>query len=298
MTISNQTVFNNYLQYLTVEKHVSMSTLEVYRRELACFFYYLEKNNSDYSSIDSSELTEYLVQRGSEKQLSSRTMAKIISSLRSFFEFVCIEKMRNDNPTELLQKPKIHKKLPYSVDYNCIQKILGCIDDSTITGLRDKALFELIYSCGLRISEALNMKTEDYYSEDRRIIVTGKGNKQRMIPVGDYAADLLKSYISAARPEFCKKTNSRYLFLSKLGKPLTRQDAWERLKLYSEMAGCYSKIHTLRHSFATHLLKNGADLRTVQELLGHSDIRTTEIYTHVDTDDLFAAFEKAHPEDI
>jgi integrase/recombinase XerD len=158
-------------------------------------------------------------------------------------------------------------------------------------------MFELIYSCGLRASECATLKVNRYYSTEKKIVVLGKGSKERMIPVGDVAASYLETYISSVRPRILGKTKCAFLFVSQERKGITRQEIWHRLKKYCDLAGVDSKVHTLRHSFATHLLQNGADLRSVQELLGHSDIRTTEIYTHVNTDDLFKAFEKAHPDE-
>jgi len=158
-------------------------------------------------------------------------------------------------------------------------------------------MFELIYSCGLRVSECANLRLNRYYSLEKKIVVLGKGNKERMIPVGDVAASYLETYIFSVRPRLLAGEKSPYLFISQEKRVITRSEIWYRLKKYCDAAGVDSKVHTLRHSFATHLLQNGADLRSVQELLGHSDIRTTEIYTHVNTDDLFRAFEASHPDE-
>ena len=217
--------------------------------------------------------------------------------LRSFFSYLQNERVRSDDPTELLPRNKTPKRLPQTIDTDAVSRILEAIDTTTDIGFRDRTMFELIYSCGLRVSECANLRVGRYYSLERRLVVLGKGSKERMIPVGDVAAGYLETYISSVRPRMLGKTRSQIMFISQQQKPITRQEIWERLKKYAEAAGVDSKVHTLRHSFATHLLQNGADLRSVQELLGHSDIRTTEIYTHVDTDDIFKAFEKAHSED-
>lgn len=296
MKISDRTVLDGFNESLLIEKHASIATRDSYSREIACFLSFLEDKKLDFCKVNTSDLKDYLVFRSSANELSSRTSAKIITVLRSFFSYVLAEKMRSDNPTELLPKNRIHKKLPQVIDYDCVESILNCMDESDVLGLRDRTMFELIYSCGLRVSECINLKITDYYRTEQRIVVLGKGDKQRMIPVGDVAKDYLERYLNEVRPSLCSKTSEKHIFLSRRGTMLSREDVWNRLKKYAKTAGVYSKVHTLRHSFATHLLQNGADLRSVQELLGHSDIRTTEIYTHVNTDDLLKAFDASHPD--
>lgn len=291
---THQAILDRFRDSLLIEKHSSSATRYSYCHEIECFLFYLQENNLDYAEISTQDVKNYLVFRSENGQISSRTMAKVITVVKSFFTFVCNEKIRNENPALLLPKNKIHTHLPSTVDYNCIEKIFNEIDANTLIGIRDRAMFELIYSCGLRVSECLNLKLKDYYNSERRLIITGKRDKQRMVPVGDVAREYLELYLDNARSSFLGKKHSEWVFISREGDRLTREAAWYRLKEYAERAGVYSKIHTLRHSFATHLLQNGADLRSVQELLGHSDIRTTEIYTHVNTDDLQKAFDRAH----
>lgn len=294
-------ILEEYSQSLLIEKHASKATREVYSRELACFLSYIQDNSLDYATITTSELKDYLLWRanggGSEQKLSPRTLSRTVTVLKSFFSYLQNERIRSDDPTELLPRNKTPKRLPQTIDTDAVSRILEVIDTASDIGFRDRTMFELIYSCGLRVSECAQLKVNRYYSLERRLVVMGKGNKERMIPVGDVAAGYLETYISSVRPRLLGKTRSQVMFISQMQRPITRQEIWERLKKYSRQAGVESKVHTLRHSFATHLLQNGADLRSVQELLGHSDIRTTEIYTHVDTDDVFKAFEKAHPED-
>ena len=294
-------ILEDFSQSLLIEKHASKATREVYCRELACFLSYIQDNSLDYSTITTVQLKDYLLWRAKGgrdgKTLSPRTMSRVITVLRSFFSYLQNERVRSDDPTELLPRNKTPKRLPQTIDTDAVSRILEAIDTTTDIGFRDRTMFELIYSCGLRVSECANLRVGRYYSLERRLVVLGKGSKERMIPVGDIAAGYLETYISSVRPRLLGKTRSQIMFISQQQKPITRQEIWERLKLYSEEAGVQSKVHTLRHSFATHLLQNGADLRSVQELLGHSDIRTTEIYTHVDTDDIFNAFEKAHSEE-
>lgn len=293
---SVNSVIDGFTESLLVEKHASIATRDSYRHEIACFFSYLDNNGLDFTEVSTQNLKDYLVYRSSEFNLSSRSVSKVITVLRMFYSYVLAEHMRDDDPTELIPKNKVHKKLPQTVDYNSIDRILGAIDSSTPIGYRDRTMFELIYSCGLRVSECVNLKLTDYYRNEKKIIVTGKGDKQRFIPVGDIALGYLDYYIKEIRPIWVKKNTEKHIFLGIRGSALTRENVWQRLQLYCKKAGVESKVHTLRHSFATHLLQNGADLRSVQELLGHSDIRTTEIYTHVNTDDLLKAFEKFHPD--
>ena len=294
-------ILEDFSQSLLIEKHASKATREVYCRELACFLSYIQDNCLDYSTITTVQLKDYLLWRANGgvdgRKLSPRTMSRVITVLRSFFSYLQNERVRSDDPTELLPRNKTPKRLPQTIETDAVTRILEAIDTTTDIGFRDRTMFELIYSCGLRVSECANLRVGRYYSLERRLVVLGKGGKERMIPVGDVAAGYLETYISSVRPRLLGKTRSQIMFISQQQKPISRQEIWERLKKYAEAAGVDSKVHTLRHSFATHLLQNGADLRSVQELLGHSDIRTTEIYTHVDTDDIFKAFEKAHSED-
>lgn len=294
-------ILEDFSQSLLIEKHASKATREVYCRELACFLSYIQDNSLDCSTITTAQLKDYLMWRANGgrdgQKLAPRTLSRVITVLRSFFSYLQNERVRSDDPTELLPKNKTPKRLPQTIDTDAVAKILDAIDTTTDVGYRDRTMFELIYSCGLRVSECANLRVGRYYSLERRLVVLGKGSKERMIPVGDVAAGYLETYISSVRPRLLGKTRSQIMFISQQQKPITRQEIWDRLKKYCDIAGVEAKVHTLRHSFATHLLQNGADLRSVQELLGHSDIRTTEIYTHVDTDDIFKAFEKAHPED-
>lgn len=295
-TKTDEAVLDSFTESLLIEKHASLSTRDSYKRELSCFLCYLEENNLDFTTIITAQIKNYLVYRSANGNLSSRTMSKVITILRVFYRWVLDEHMRLDNPTELLEKNKMARNLPKVLDKTEVDKLLEVIDVSSDIGFRDRTLFELIYSCGLRVSECCSLKVTDFYKQERRIIVTGKGDKQRMIPVELEAIKYLEIYLKDIRPSLLGSHKNNYLFISKDGNVLTRQAVWYRLKDYAKQANLESKIHTLRHSFATHLLQNGADLRSVQELLGHSDIRTTEIYTHVNTDDLLDAFEKFHPD--
>lgn len=294
--MTNNNIAEVFSENLLTERHASQATREIYSREIACFFSYLESHNLNYLETDTQDIRDYLIANARERNLGPSTNSRVITALRLFYDFLNKEGLRKDDPTELIGKVRKPKKLPVTVNAEGVDEFLNAIDTSDALGMRDRALFELIYSCGLRVSECCNIKMTDYYNRERRITVTGKGDKQRMVPVGDYAAQALDNYVTGARNELLGKKKSRYMFISKQGRVITRQEVWVRLKYYAELCGLELKVHTLRHSFATQLLKNGADLRSVQEFLGHSDIRTTEIYTHVNTDDLLNAFRKFHPD--
>lgn len=293
-------ILEAFSERLLTERHASKATRDCYWHEVACLLDYLEEEGVSYTVADTYQIREFLVWRSkggsSGEPVSSRTMSKVITALRMFFLFLMNERLRDDDPMELIPHNKEPKKLPQTIDYDSVEKILNAIDTSTDIGTRDRAMFELIYSCGLRVSECANLKLNRFYPEEKRIVVIGKGDKERMVPVGDVACQWLATYMEKARPTILEKRRSQYMFVDREREKLTREEIWHRLKKYCEKAGVYAKVHTLRHSFATHLLQGGADLRSVQELLGHKDIRTTEIYTHVNTDDLMKAFDKAHPD--
>lgn len=293
-------ILEAFSESLLTERHASKATRDCYWHEVACLLDYLEEDGVSYTVADTYQIREFLVWRSkggsSGEPVSSRTMSKVITALRMFFLFLMNERLRDDDPMELIPHNKEPKKLPQTIDYDSVEKILNAIDTSTDIGTRDRAMFELIYSCGLRVSECANLKLNRFYPEEKRIVVIGKGDKERMVPVGDVACQWLATYMEKARPTILEKRRSQYMFVDREREKLTREEIWHRLKKYCEKAGVYAKVHTLRHSFATHLLQGGADLRSVQELLGHKDIRTTEIYTHVNTDDLMKAFDKAHPD--
>jgi integrase/recombinase XerD len=283
--------------YLNIELRMAPNTVETYMREIREFLLWLQLQHYRVSSVVAESLSEYIIFRQSvDCSLSARTVSRILSSLKSYFEFVIQIGQRKDNPVRLLDMPRLAKHLPEVMTVDEVDLFLQEIDCSTISGLRDRALFELIYSCGLRVSEAVSLEVSDLYFEEGLIKVTGKGSKERLIPLGERAEYWLKSYLIEARPAYCKPGKvTEALFLNRLGACLSRKGMWKRFKETAERAGVSGKIHTLRHSFATHLLQGGADLRSVQELLGHSDISTTQIYTHVNNQDLQSAHKEFHP---
>ncbi len=214
------------------------------------------------------------------------TLARDIPALDAFFRFLTVAGVRKDNPVVLLERPARGRHLPRVISVEDVSKLLSAIDTSKPDGVRDYALFELIYSCGLRISEAVSLSLNDVRLEEKVVIVLGKGGKERMVPFGNVSLSWLKRYLSEVRPLLCSALSGSFFFLGKKGKPLTRKAAWDRFHALALKTGVSAKIHTLRHSFATHLLAGGADLRSVQELLGHSDIATTQIYTHIENESL------------
>lgn len=289
------TVRKEYEEYLFLELRLSPLTRETYTREIDGFYIFLSESDIDLEDLKSGDLIEYLSilhKRG----LSPVTIAKSLSCLRSFFRFLNYEGYRKDNPTDKIEAQKIQSQLPEVLSLVEIERFLNSISTDSPLGIRDRAIFELIYSCGLRISEAVNLTMGNLFFDEALIRVHGKRGKDRMIPFGSHAEEWLKKYISEARSTLVKYTiQDDHLFLSIRGRGLSRKSVWKRFKETAAKTGIDSKVHTLRHSFATHLVQGGADLRIVQELLGHSNITTTQVYTHVQNSDLQQNHDDFHP---
>jgi integrase/recombinase XerD len=282
--LNSKELLARYCSRLIAIERRSLLTKESYRLEIKNFLEYLDSKKMPLKSTDAAFLTEYLAKRKKENNISSRSAAKVISALRSFYRFAIDEKLIKDNPADILEIPKRKINIPEVMDKKTVESLLGQIDASKPQGCRDKCLFELIYSAGLRVSEAVNLNIKDIDIEGGSAKVKGKGNKERIVLFGKKAGGLLKEYLNFARVELAGKTNkTQALFISRNGKRLSRKGIWKNYAKFACIAGTSSHIHTLRHSFATSLLAGGADLRTVQELLGHADLSTTQIYTHVDT---------------
>ncbi len=287
----------DYRDYLAVERRLGVATIEVYLAEAGRFLEYLEQHALSVESTGSPQIAAYLISRSSASNISVRTQARNISALRSFHRFLIDSEIRQDNPVDLVDRPRLPLTIPASVSYDAVEQLLRVIDRSDALGIRDVAMYELIYSCGLRVSEVCSLQQSDYREGQRSVRVIGKGNKERLVPVGDYAILAMRDYLDHSRPILLgNHVHEKSLFIGRRGQPLTRALVWKRFKSYCALAGIDAKVHTLRHSFATHLLRGGADLRSVQELLGHSDIRTTQIYTHADTEDLLQSYRKFHPD--
>jgi integrase/recombinase XerD len=280
--------------HLMAELQLAPKSVQTYTREVKRFIDYLEVQEIRIHSVTTDDLQDFLGWIREDQGIDFRTIAKIISALRSFYQFLMLERICSTNPATRLEIPKAQLKIPGVLALEDIEKILEAIDISTPNGLRDRALFELIYSCGLRISEAVELTMDRVYLDQLLLRVVGKGDKERLVPLGEEAAYWLQKYQDYGRQELSRQANP-YFFLNHHGRQLSRKGMWKRFKEITGRTGVQAKVHTLRHSFATHLLEGGADLRAVQELLGHADISTTQIYTHIDKEELHTYHRDFHP---
>ncbi len=271
--------------HLLLVRKRSALTAEAYLRELDNLEAYLAGQGKEPLTATGEDLLCFLVWRH-EKGLSRTTMARIVASVHSIYKFMKLEGLRGDDPSLLIRTPRQERVLPDVLQPEEVDKFLASIDLSTPNGIRDRALFELIYSCGLRISEASNLSFDRLFLKERLLRVLGKRKKERIVPFGDEAHYWLEKYIKEARPHLEKRKKSNLVFLNQEGEGISRKGIWKRFSGIRAVSGVSAKVHTFRHSFATHLLAGGADLRTVQELLGHSDISTTQIYTHIEEEAL------------
>ena len=275
---------------------LSEKTREVYTREAALFLTVLNRNSLKLEEVGSSDIEKYIIEREDQEGITTRTAGKVLSSLRTFFRYLKIEKIVEANPAKLVEKPKDPLVLPKTISEDEMEELMKGFDDD-ILGRRDYALFELIYSSGMRISEAVGLDVSSWRREEKAISVIGKRNKERIVFVGDIAFEAVEEYLRDIRPRLLSKKNQKEpaLFLNRRGGRLTRQAAHLRFQECTSRLGLEATIHTLRHSFASHMIKNGADIRSVQEMLGHSDIKTTQIYTQLDTSTLLEAYDKFSP---
>jgi len=284
-----------FVEFLSVEKGLSQNTVISYSRDLKKYFAFLEQKKIDYLKAKEQHVTQFIYGL-SRSGLSPRTTARIISSVRTFYRFLVLDRAVKTNPVENLSSPKAWLSLPKVLKVSEVEHLLNQPEEGKIRGLRDKSMMELLYATGLRVSELIKLKRDDLNFEDGFLICWGKGGKQRVVPIGGSALQALKTYLESSRPRLLKG-RSEFVFLSQQGKPFTRQGFWKVLKGYAKKAGLEKNVspHTLRHSFATHLLERGADLRSVQSMLGHSQITTTQIYTHVSRRRLKKVYDKYHP---
>lgn len=280
--------------YLTAGLRLSKGSVVTYVRDCRGFLAWLAESEADPATVSTTEIIDYLIARQQDDGIDQRTIAKTISALRSFFHYLVLEKVREDNPATLVEVPRMAHRVPGVLDVEEVERLLAAIEIDSPLGLRDRALFELIYSCGLRISEAVELSLDRVYLAERLIRVRGKGDKERLVPMGEHARHWLERYLEEARVKLARKPADA-LFLNNRGEKLSRKGMWKRFREVAAKAGVEAKVHTLRHSFATHLLEGGADLRAVQELLGHADISTTQIYTHVDKEELATYHADFHP---
>ncbi|MEK9540963.1 MAG: site-specific tyrosine recombinase XerD [Gammaproteobacteria bacterium] len=297
MSDSDRQILDAFIDNIWIEKGLSQNTLDSYRSDLEQFSSWLEKNNLSYIKTSKKEILSYLsflFQKG----LGSKTVARKLSSLKSFFRYLVFKSIIPNDPSSEVETPKLLKSIPKSISEKEVEALLAAPDEKTDIGLRDKTMIETLYSCGLRISELTNLELLNLNLRQGVIRVIGKGQKERLVPMGDQLIGLLELYISSSRKNLLNKRHSDFLFLSTRGQRMTRQSFWHRIKHYCLASGFEpDKIspHVLRHAFATHLLNNGADLRVVQLLLGHSDLNTTQIYTEVARQRLKRLHTEHHP---
>ncbi len=282
---------NQFYSDLILVRRDSEQTAMTYKISVEEFLKYLVSEKIKLRAVTTQTLVLYLIERQTEG-VSELTVAKDISAIRAFGDFLVRKNFWSENIALLLEKPRTSKKLPQVLTVEQVDEILNDIDTSKPSGIRDDALFELIYSCGLRISEACGLKIANVHLEEKIILVRGKGDKERLVPFGQRALEKIQKYLYEVRPLFVKERNVPELFVNYKGEAISRKGVWKRFKELEAKSGVDAKVHTLRHSFATHLLSGGADLRSVQELLGHSDLSTTTIYTHVTDNQLEKAHEK------
>lgn len=286
-------LIEEFLRYLLIDKGYSNNTIESYKRDLEKFLIF--NKDKDINSIKNNDLKEY-IKYLNEENLNEKSIARNISSIKSFYKFLVIQKYVINNPSDSIFQPKLKKSLPNILTEEEVLKLLN-IKLTDNFSYRNKAMLELMYATGLRVSELVNLKLQDIDLNQDIIRTFGKGSKERVIPIGDYAKEYLEKYIYEYRGSMLKKEASEYLFLNNHGKKMTRQGFFKIIKKIAQEKGINKELspHTLRHSFASHLLKYGADLRTIQELLGHSDISTTQIYTHITNEELKKNYKDYHP---
>ena len=293
-----KTYIKNYQSYLKIERGLSKNTIENYSFDLERLYLFLSKNKIDISPI---KITEETIQQfiySISKEVNPRSQARIISGLKSFFSYLIFEDYRTDNPLELIDTPKTGRKLPDTLSVDEIDALIAAIDLSSNEGERNRAMLESLYSCGLRVTELVALKISDLFFEEGFIKITGKGNKQRFVPIGTSTQNYISIYRNSTRSDLnIKKGFEDTLFLNRRGAQLTRAMIFTIIKDLALKINLNKSIspHTLRHSFATHLLENGADLRSIQLMLGHESITTTEIYVHLDRKFLTQVINSYHP---
>ena len=290
-------ILKDYEYYLKKEKGSAKNTVDSYMRDLSQYALFLEKIHGvkKPSDIEKIHIESYV--KSMKKKISAKSIARKLTAIKSFHHFLWIEKEVNEDITKAIRSPKVEKSLPKVLSINEVVSLLEHIDLSKPLGLRNQALLELIYGSGLRVSELLDVEMGDIHLNQSYINVRGKGDKERIVPISDPAVLALRQYIIKGRDFLLNKEKSTYLFLNQKGERLSRQGFFKLLKKLAEDAGVNTECspHTLRHSFATHLLENGMDLRTLQSLLGHEDISTTQIYTHISQTRIKEVYQKAHP---
>ncbi|MCK4835107.1 MAG: site-specific tyrosine recombinase XerD [Candidatus Aminicenantes bacterium] len=286
----------SYLAFLEMEKGLSNNTIYSYKQELEKLKQYFQNNKINHSAVSEQQAIQF-IKTEAIKGIALATQSHLISALKSFYKYLVSEGMMDHNPFANIEFPKKWKILPHYMSISQVIALLNTPDQTRPLGIRNKAILELMYGTGLRISETTELKLENIYARESFIRVMGKGNRERVIPLGDKAKNFLEIYLKEIRPTLLKNKNNTTVFLNRRGEKLTRQGLWKIIKGYGRQLGIASTFtpHTLRHSFATHLMEKGADLRSVQMMLGHSSISTTEIYTYLTKDKVKKMYDQYHP---
>lgn len=286
-----------YLDFLIVEKGLSENSLSSYATDLAQFLSFIEQYDIEHpKDVDTAAILAWMIDL-SNKGLSAKSRARHLISVRGLYKYLLNEKLITSNPVTQVDIPKTGLSLPKIMTVKDVNALLEAPDIKKPRGMRDTAMMEIMYGSGLRVSELIGLKLQDINLDGNFVRVMGKGSKERMVPMGSKARSVVYEWLKNGRPSMLKKISSPYLFVARAGKPMTRQGFWKIIKKYALIANIKQNItpHTLRHSFATHLLEGGADLRSVQTMLGHSDISTTQIYTHISREYLIKMHQKYHP---
>ncbi|PKL35149.1 MAG: site-specific tyrosine recombinase XerD [Spirochaetae bacterium HGW-Spirochaetae-1] len=288
---------SRFKRFLQVEKGLSPNSIYSYTYDLKKFSEYLTSQNKDILAATQEDVQQFLKFEKTKKKNSTRTLARSLAAIRQFYNFLSDTEVNIDNPTTKIESPHIEKTLPDFLTIKEVDKLFSSISEEDPYELRDKTIFELLYSSGLRISEAVDLEIDEMDFENSFLSIIGKGDKERIVPVNEEAKRLLLKYLRDSRQDILGTRESEYLFVSKKGSKLNRKSVWRLLKNYVVRTKITKNItpHTLRHSFATHLIENGADLRSVQELLGHMDISTTQVYTHLAKEKLQKIHKQYHP---
>lgn len=286
-----------FINYLSVERGLSSNTLVSYKRDINKYLGYLSSQNIDsIDKINKNNITAFMLAQ-KQKDMSVNSVCRNLAAIKSFHRFLVREGLVKSDPTSLMESPKTFKHIPDVLNQAEIESMIKISFSQNWQGIRDNALLELLYASGMRVSEIINLRIEDLNLDVGFIRCIGKGQKERIVPIGKKAIFALKRYLDKVRPKLAKEKSGSFVFLSRLGKKISRQSVWKLIKYYAKKARIKKVIkpHTFRHSFASHLLERGADLRSVQEMLGHADISTTQVYTHVDKERLKAIHKKFHP---
>ena len=286
---------SSFSRFIIYQRRLSDKTREVYSHEAREYLSFLSSIGRDVDCTSPDDIEAYLIKRREEDGAGERTEGRILSSLRSFYTFLISSGGRDYNPAGLVEKPREREHMPRVITEEEVDALLSSFPSDDILSVRDYTMFELIYSSGMRISEAVALDVSSYRSDEGTVSVIGKRDKERLVFIGEVARDALDHYLASIRPELVHNSRETALFLNRRGGRITRQAAHKRFKEATGRLGIEATIHTLRHSFASHMIENGADIRSVQEMLGHSDVRTTQIYTHLDTSSLLSFFDRYSP---